>query len=160
MTDISSALGSALSQVSMTHHFVVCIDNPAYDLGTWARVSGLTVSWNPCEYRVGNRGNQLWIMPGTTKYQPIKLSRAACADSQIVQLWLAATSKNPVPLSGTIMLIGLGGLPVVHWRLNEFFPIGWSIVDFDADQGRPALETLELAHTGFLYDEFMPAITL
>jgi phage tail-like protein len=143
-----------LSHVSMTHHFVVWLDNPAYNLGTWSRVSGLSVSWAPCEYRVGDTGNQFWVLPGTTKYEKIKLSRAACLDSQSVQLWLAQTSQNPTPLSGTIMLMGFGGsVPVVHWRLNQFFPIGWSIVDFDADQGKPAIETLELAHTGFLYDD-------
>jgi phage tail-like protein len=153
MTDLSNVLGNVLSQVSMTHHFMVVIDNPAYDLGTWSKVSGLSVSWTPCEHRVGDEGNQLWVLPGTSKYEKIKLSRAACMDSQIVQLWLAQTSNHPVPLSGTIMLVDWGGIPVVHWRLNQFFPIGWSIVEFDADQGRPAIETLELAHTGFLYDD-------
>lgn len=149
---------SLLSQVSMSHHFVVLIDNPTYDLGAWYRVSGLSVKWKSCEYRVGDQGNQSYILPGNTEYQPIKLSRAACADSQIVQAWLASTSLNPVPHSGAIMLMDFGGVPVVHWQLKEFFPIAWSIVDFDADAAKPAIETLELAHNGFLYDESMPAI--
>ena len=55
------------------------------------------------------------------------------------------------------MLMDYGGVPVVQWRLNEFFPIAWSVVDFDADQAKPAIETLELAHTGFLYDHSIPA---
>ena len=144
-----------LTQVSMTHHFVVLIDNPTYDLGTWYRVSGLQVKWQRCDYRVGDRGNQLWVLPGNTEYPTIKLSRAACADSQVVQAWLASTSLNPVPHSGVIMLMDYG-IPVVHWRLNEFFPIAWQIVDFDANAAKPAVETLELAHTGFLYDESVP----
>lgn len=148
---------SLLSQVSMSHHFVVLIDNPTYDLGAWYRVSGLSVKWKSCEYRVGDQGNQSYILPGNTEYQNIKLSRAACADSQIVQAWLASTSLNPVPHSGAIMLMDFGGVPVVHWQLKEFFPIAWSIVDFDADAAKPAIETLELAHNGFLYDESMPA---
>jgi len=145
-----------LTQVSMTHHFVVLIDNSTYDLGTWYRVQGLSVKWQDCKYRVGDQGNQLWILPGNTEYPNIKLSRAACADSQIVQAWLASTSLNPVPHSGAIMLMAYGGVPVVHWRLNQFFPIAWSIVDLDADSAKPAVETLELAHTGFLYDESVP----
>lgn len=146
-----------VTQVSMSHHFVVTIDNPRWDLGTWYRVSGLQVKWKPCEYRVGDKGNQSWVLPGNTEYQNIKLSRAACSDSQVVQAWLASTSLNPVPHSGVIMLMDYGGVPVVHWRLNEFFPIAWQIVDLDADQAKPAIETLELAHTGFLYDESVPA---
>jgi phage tail-like protein len=147
-----------LTQVSMSHRFVVLLDNSTYDLGTWYRVSGLQVKWKPCEYRVGDKGNQFWVLPGNTEYQNIKLSRAACADSQIVQAWLASTSLNPVPHSGVIMLMSYGGIPVVHWRLNEFFPISWSIVDLDADQAKPSIETLELAHSGFLYDESEPAL--
>ena len=145
-----------LTQVSMTHHFVVLIDNSTYDLGTWYRVQGLSVKWQDCKYRVGDQGNQLWILPGNTEYPNIKLSRAACADSQVVQAWLASTSLNPVPHSGAIMLMAYGGVPVVHWRLNQFFPIAWSIVDLDADSAKPAVETLELAHSGFLYDESVP----
>ena len=153
MTDLSNVLGNVLSPVSMTHHFVVILDDPAYNLGSWSKAAGLSVSWAPCEYRVGDAGNQLWVMPGTTKYEKVKLSRAAGADSQIVQQWLARNSARPSPLSGTIMLMDWTGVPVVHWRLNQFIPIGWSIVEFDADQGKAAIETLELAHTGFLYDE-------
>jgi|SRR5215469_5211908 len=143
--------------VGMGHHFSVVIDNPAFDLGTWSRASGLQVSWNICEYRVGDQGNQYWLIPGTTKYSNIKLSRAACVESNIVQMWLAQTSNNPTPLSGAISLVAMGGLvPLVTWKLNEFFPIGWSITDFDAEQGRAAIETLELVHGGFLFDESLP----
>ncbi len=144
-------------EVGMGHHFSVVVDNPAFDLGTWSRASGLQVTWNTCEYRVGDQGNQFWIIPGTTKYSNIKLSRAACIDSNIVQMWLAQTSTNPTPLTGAISLVVAGGLiPIVTWQLNEFFPIGWSVTDFEADQGRPAIETLELMHGGFLFDESMP----
>jgi hypothetical protein len=46
----------------------------------------------------------------------------------------------------------------VVWQLNEFFPIAWSISDFDAEQGKPAIETLELVHGGFLFDASLPQI--
>lgn len=143
--------------IGMGHHFSVVIDNPAFDLGTWSRASGLQVTWNLVEYRVGDQGNLSWIIPGTTKYSNIKLSRAACVESNIVQMWLAQTSTNPTPLSGAISLVAAGGLvPIVVWQLNEFFPIAWSISDFDAEQGKPAIETLELAHGGFLFDASLP----
>jgi phage tail-like protein len=138
--------------IGLTHHFVVVIDNPVYNLGTWSKVEGLSVKWDQCEYRVGDSGNQFWSLPGNTKYEKIKLSRAACAESQIVQQWLAQTSLNPTPLSGVIMLTNAMGIPVVQWQLSQFFPVAWSIDDFDASQGKPAIEKLELVHTGFLAD--------
>jgi phage tail-like protein len=145
--------------IGMGHHFSVVVDNPQFDLGTWSKVSGLQVEWKVCEYRVGDQGNQSWLTPGLTNYSKIKLSRAACLDSMIVQQWLAQTSTNPTPLSGLISLVAMGDLmPLASWPLQEFFPVAWSITDFDADQGRPAIETLEIAHGGFLFDASLPQL--
>ena len=142
------------TSVGMGHQYTVLIDSVTYHFGSWAKASGLSVNWTPCEYRTGDQGNMVWLAPGLTKYEPIALSRAACAESRIVQYWLSSTAKNPQPLSGTIQLINWLGTALVEWRLNEFFPIGWSIDAFDASGGKPAMETLKLAHTGFLGDEF------
>lgn len=150
----ASAVMSALDDFTgMGHRYSVQIDHSLYDLGTWSKVSGLTVSWSPCEYRTGDEGNQVYILPGATKYEPIQLSRAACIQSRIVQQWLVATSRQPMPQSGTIQLVDFIGLPIVEWRLNEFVPVGWSIGEFDASTGRAAIETLKLAHSGFLPDQ-------
>ena len=151
---ITSASGATMG---MGHHYSVQIDNSQYDCGSWSKVSGLSVSWERCEYRVGKQGNEVYILPGTTKYEPIKLSRAACLDSRIVQSWLVATSRCPEPQSGTIQLVNFIGLPIIEWRLNEFFPAGWSISEFDASTGHTAVETLTLTHTGFLPDQTSPA---
>jgi phage tail-like protein len=139
--------------VGMSHRFTVLIDNASYTFGDWSKVTGLTVSWNQIEYRVGDRGNQVWYFPGTTKYEPITLSRAAGPYSRIVQQWLKQTSVNPQPQSGIVQLVDYVGSPIVQWRLNEFFPIAWSVEQFDAAGAKPAIETLKLAHTGFLPDE-------
>jgi phage tail-like protein len=139
--------------VGMTHRYSVLIDNVAYHLGGWSRVTGLSVSWQQVEHRVGDRGNQVWLYPGATRYEPITLSRAAGPYSRVVQHWLTQTSKQPQPQSGTIQLVDFAGIPMVQWRLSEFFPIGWSVDSFDAAGAKPAIETLKLAHTGFLDDD-------
>lgn len=158
LTTVGGARTSlAGARIGLGHHCSVQIDNSTYDLGTWSKVSGLTVSWAPCEYRTGDEGNEVYIFPGITKYEPIQLSRAACPDSQTVQEWLVATSRHPKPQSGTIQLVDFIGLPIVQWRLNEFFPVGWSITEFDASAGRPVIETLKLSHSGFLPDQTSPS---
>ncbi|MFI9274114.1 phage tail protein [Kitasatospora sp. NPDC052896] len=139
--------------VGMTHRYAVLIDNVAYHLGGWSRVTGLSVSWQQVEHRVGDRGNQVWLFPGATRYEPITLSRAAGPYSRVVQHWLTQTSKQPQPQSGTIQLVDFAGIPMVQWRLSEFFPIAWSVDSFDAAGAKPAIETLKLAHTGFLDDD-------
>ncbi|HLI38337.1 MAG TPA: phage tail protein [Streptosporangiaceae bacterium] len=150
---VSVAMPAASTAITgMGHHFSVLLDNAAYDLGTWHKASGLSVSWEPVTYRVGD-SNEMWILPGNPKYQNIELSRAACAESNIVQAWLATTSRYPIPQSGTIMLVNWLGIPIIGWRLTEFYPIGWKVSEFSAHTGHVALETLTLAHTGFLLDE-------
>jgi phage tail-like protein len=152
-TAVSGAVASiSAAMTGMGHRFSVLIDNASYDLGTWHKASGLSVSWEPITYRVGD-SNELWILPGNPRYEHIKLTRAACAESNIVQAWLVTTSRYPMPQSGTIMLVDWLGAPIVGWRLTEFFPVGWGITEFSAHTGHVALETLTLAHTGFLLDE-------
>lgn len=140
------------NEVGMSHRFVVAIDRGEYDLGSWSKVSGLNVTWSVCTYRPGDT-NDVWISPGQTRYPNIRLTRAACTDSQIVQRWLCETSRHHKPLSGSVKMLDWMMLTVVEWKLKHFFPVGWSIADFDATGARPAVETLDLAHTGFLDDE-------
>jgi hypothetical protein len=49
--------------------------------------------------------------------------------------------------------VDFAGAAMVQWRLSEFFPIAWSVESFDAAGAKPAIETLKLAHTGFLEDD-------
>jgi phage tail-like protein len=140
--------------IGMSHHYAVLIDNVKYHFGDWSRAAGLSVSWQQLEHREGDGGNYVQYVPGATKYEPITLSRAAGPYSRVVQYWLSQTSKKPQLQSGTIQLVNFVGMPMVQWRLAEFFPIGWSIESFDASGAKPAVETLKLAHTGFLEDDF------
>jgi phage tail-like protein len=145
-------------QVAMTHRFVVQIDMEEYNLGSWSRVTGLQVSWSRHSYRPGDNNDDL-IFPGNISYTPIKLSRAASSQSATVQEWLRKNSRDPTPLTGGIHMLDYLGMPVITWVLKQFFPVSWSISDFDSTTGKPAIETLELAHTGFLDDEATTGVT-
>jgi phage tail-like protein len=151
MTALMSHLSEDLGQVGMSHRFVVRIDRGAYDLGTWSKVAGLSVSWAKIVYRPGENNDEI-VVPGNVSYPNIKLSRAACSASATVQKWLATTSTRHELLGCGISMIDFRNEPVITWDLRQFFPISWSITDFDSSGARAAMETLELAHTGFLSD--------
>ncbi|MCP9213163.1 phage tail protein [Streptomyces cucumeris] len=156
MRDSINFSDSFFGSVSMTHSFTVAIDRCEYELGDWASASGLYVTWPTCEYRSGDNWNHPLVYPGVPQYQRVKLSRAACGDSQIVQEWLTETSVRNEPLTGAIALVNWAGVPTVTWELKEFFPVAWGINEFSGADGRVALESLELVHTGFLNDDFAP----
>ncbi|MFK0238351.1 phage tail protein [Streptomyces vinaceus] len=140
------------STLALANRFSVVVDAGEYDLGSWAQVQGLDVQWKMCEYRAGDAGNDRWFFPGFTEYTPIKLTRAACADSTKVQKWLSGNSFASKPHSGSISLMDPSNSPVVTWEMRRIIPVKWSISSFEAGQSKVALETLELQHLGFLND--------
>jgi phage tail-like protein len=151
-TIASEAQAVAEHLFGMSHHFIVIIDNPTYDLGFWQKASGLSVTWDVATYRTGSQGNEFWIAPGGTKYTNIKLTRPVSPTSNVTQAWLSATSANMMPLSGAVMLCGSMGIPIITWRLYQFFPVSWQVGEFTSAEAKVVTETLELAHTGFLDD--------
>jgi phage tail-like protein len=151
-------LGGFFEVTGVSHRYVVIIDHQEYDLGSWSKVSGLKVTWDVCQFKAGDN-NDMFTYVGDPKYDKIRLSRAVCYDSQIVQQWLASQAGKHEPLSGTIMLIDSLGLKLVGWELKHFFPVGWSVTDLDAGRTEVAIETLDLVHTGFLEDDVSFSLT-
>lgn len=133
--------------------FSITFDDAKYDLGLWSKVGGLTVTYDSMEYRTGD-STAIWTMSGLPKYSKISLSRATGFESNIVQHWLAETSKNPRSYSGAIVLQTLAGIPMCTWTLKQFVPCSWKVTDFETKAATIVMETLELAHTGFLSDDF------
>ncbi|MGC4941087.1 phage tail protein [Kribbella sp. DT2] len=146
---VGKALEQLTGQVGMSHRYVIGIDRSDYGLGDWTKAAGLGVSWQKHGYRVGGATHES-IVPGNPTYTNVTLSRAAGRDSETVQSWLRTVNRERELLSGAIYLVDFLGLPVVTWKLREFFPTAWRLTEFDSGGARPAIETLELAHAGFL----------
>ena len=137
-------------QVGMSHRYVIDIDRSLYQLGLL--VQGVGSRRQLAEAHLPGRGARRTRRScrATSATRTSASSRAAGADSGRVQEWLVTVTRARQPLSGAIYLVDFLGMPVVTWRLNEFFPIGWRLSEFDSGGSRPAIETLELTHTGFL----------
>jgi len=146
---------AAETQLGMSMRFTVKIDEKKYDLGSWSKVSGLDVTWDLVEYRAGDGPkNERWYFPGLTKYSTIKLERAVQdADTKSVRKWLEENSFKHKVTSGKVELLDAKLAPVMDWTLRHVIPIKWSISPFDSSANKVALETLELAHMGFLENE-------
>lgn len=153
---LAKGLDAFYGTVSTVNNFTVAIDRCEYELGEWSSASGLSVEWQIAEYRSGDSWNHPLIFPGFPQYQRIRLSRAACSDSEVVQEWLNETSLRNKPLTGAISLVNWLGVRTVTWGLKEFFPAAWGINEFSSAQGNVAMETLEFVHSGFLNDDFSP----
>jgi phage tail-like protein len=142
------------SKLGLTNRFHVVVDG--HELGSWSKAEGLDVTWDIAEYRAGDAGNHRWYFPGNTKYSPIRLSRAACEDSNKVKTWLSGNSFKHKLGTGTIELRDSGNTKIITWNLHNAFPAKWSITGFDAGASSVSVETLELVHLGFLDDQQSP----
>ena len=144
------------SMIALTNRFVVTMSGKSeYNLGSWSKAEGLDVTWDMAEYRAGDNGNDRWYFPGNTKYTNIKLLRAVSDETQKVRKWLNENSFDSAPFVGVIKVLDAHGKDIAgaDWQLRDVIPVKWSVGGFDAGASSVSIETLELAHKGFLDDE-------
>jgi len=140
--------------LALSNRFWVKADAPSsIDLGSWAKVDGLDVTFDVVEYRAGDSWNERWYSPGMTKYSTVKLTRTvAKGDSAEVQKWLNITARSHKPGLVNIELRDASDTAVAEWTLRSAMPTKWSVTSFDASTSKVATETLEIVHQGFLDD--------
>jgi len=140
--------------LALANRFTVTVDIPkTMDLGSWAKVDGLDVTFDIVEYRSGDMGNDRWYTPGFSKYSMIKLSRAVSSDTSKTREWLSLTGKTPTPGGMVIALFDSAATKVFEWEMRSAIPAKWSITGFDAGTSKLATEQLDIVHMGFLDDE-------
>lgn len=125
-SDFAWPLGALASRFTVTEG-----NDAQHDLGSWAKVDGLKVTFDVVEYRAGG---------GT-----ITLHRRAGAQSLLVKDWLQRLSESLQPTTVTIVLYGFDGTPLARWVLSGVFPTKWSIESDSADADVP-IETLVLQY--------------
>lgn len=144
------------TMLALTTRFHVSVDG--VDLGGWARCQGLQVKFNPEPYKEGGNYQYAHILPGQIEYPHVTLERAMnAADTAKVQAWLRDRASGWVDAmssggGGTaqITLYDAHGKKVASWQLRNVYPSMWKGPDLDASTLGVAIETLELAHEGFL----------
>ncbi len=138
-----------LSDPSVTVCFTVEIDK-AHDLGVFTGCEGLG-----CEVSIEQReegGNNAFVhqLPGRMKYSNIKLSRPVNGDSQKVARWFAGMGGQVTRATASIVARTVEGKEVATWNLYGVIPVRWQGPSLNVDSPKVAIETLEIAHHGFL----------
>ena len=160
---------SLTTMLALTARFHVVVDGKI-DLGGWARCQGLQVKFNPEPIKEGGNYQYEPILQGHIQYPNITLTRAMNADdTKTVQDWLkeranswidglssgSSAIRRMVHMKGSggtaqITLFDAKGVKVCSWSLRNVYPAMWKGPDLDASTLGVAIETLELAHEGFL----------
>jgi phage tail-like protein len=131
------------------------------DLGHWSACKNLKVELKVSRSREGGNYWYERLQPTCISYANIALERAVHpADSRALQAWLAQVASRWMNYDGTgepyaaqtatITLFGAAGQQVMDWELSGVYPVSWSGPALGAMDNKVAIETLELAHEGFL----------
>ena len=135
---------------AVTVCFAVTIDNSSYDLGLFNTCDGLGCEVTVESRQEGGNNDFVYILPGPIKYTNVKFTRPVNSDSAKVAAWMSSTGPGMKRCTAVIEALTLDGTVVCSWSLRDVFPVKWTGPQFSTDGPKVALETLEIAHHGFL----------
>lgn len=129
-----------------------------------SKISALTKSVEPVDWRTGGDNNATAKVPGHTKYEPITLERGLCADQEFIK-WMklvntyqaaggtTAESFHSFRKNLIIEMYDLVNEKVLSVSVFRAWPSKLTVADFDAKANELAIEVLELQHEGWQIDE-------
>jgi phage tail-like protein len=140
---------SDTAMLGLSMRFAVVVDG--VDLGGWASCQGLSVSFNLVERKEGGVNDRTVWLPGRVTYPRVVLTRAMTAqDSAKVMKWLSGMVDKDQGGTAKITLFDAHNDEVSSWSLQNVLPFLWKGPALNATSRDVAIETLELAHEGFL----------
>lgn len=133
---------------AVTVCFGVKIDGQS--IGTFSSCEGLSMEVVIEQREEG--GNPFFVhqLPGRVKYSNIKLSRPVNADSSKVAGWVAGMATKVERTQMEISAMTQKGEVVAKWSLHGVIPVKWAGPSLNVDGAKVAMETLEVAHHGFV----------
>ncbi|WP_298312697.1 phage tail protein [uncultured Aquimarina sp.] len=110
-------------------------------------VSGLTVDIETEEITEGGENRFKHKIPVRTKYPNLVLKRGLLVDSQVVD-WCKKAVENFdfEPIDLIVKLLNEKHEPLLSWNIVHAYPIKWSIADFNAEESKVVIETIELVY--------------
>ncbi|ATE56443.1 phage tail protein [Actinosynnema pretiosum] len=128
--------------------FVVRIDDES--LGSFTSCDGLSVEFSMEQHEEGGNNGMVWQLPTRVKYSNVKLSRPVTKDSAKILKWISGMAGGIKRKTAVIEARTLEGSVITSWSLTGVVPVRWSGPQLSLDSPKVAVETLELAHHGFL----------
>ena len=128
--------------------FAVSIDDK--DLGTFNSCEGLGIEVVLEQREEGGNNGFVWQLPTRLKYSNVKLSRPLGPDTMKVARWFSSMTGGVTRKTATIVAKSSDDVEVARWSLQDVVPVRWSGPSLNLDSPKVAIETIEIAHHGFL----------
>ena len=128
--------------------FSVVIDGQ--DLGAFTGCQGLSFQVEVETREEGGNNGFVHQLPGRISYTNVRLTRAVNRDSAKISRWFAAMTVPIKRTQAEIRAMASDGTVIASWSLQGVIPVKWDGPSMGLDSPAVAIETLELAHHGFL----------
>lgn len=132
-------------------HFSVSFTGLEEDVDTqFQSVSGLTVDMETEEFAEGGENRFKHKFPVKTKYPNLVLKRGMAVESELIQ-WCrdAMEGFEFAPKDLTVRLLNEKHEPLRTWNVVHAFPVKWAMDDFNAQESKLVIETLEFSYHYF-----------
>jgi phage tail-like protein len=122
----------------------------AVDLGSFTTCDGLGCEVQYEEHWEGGLNAHPWVLPSRLTYSNIVLTRPLTASTVTLGRWMRSQVIEAAPTVGQISALAPDRSTIAQWTLDRVLPVRWQGPSFTAEASNPAMETLELAHHGFI----------
>lgn len=137
------------TQIAVGVHYIVHLDE--HDLGDFLSCEGLGVEVVLESREEGGNNGFVWQFPTRLKYPNIKLTRPVSKDTaDVIVNWVVAAVSGASRGTGHIEARSADNEPVARYDLHDVIPVRWTGPSLNADQPKVLIETLEIAHHGFV----------
>ena len=144
----SAGSAGAATDPAVSLRFTVTIDGKS--IGNFNTCSGLKAEVVMEQREEGGTNGFVWQLPSRIKYSNVTLKRAVGPDSHKLTDWLISFATEATYKTACITAMTGDGQTVTSWNLDGVVPVSWSGPDLDVGTNNVAMETLVLAHHGFL----------
>jgi phage tail-like protein len=136
------------ADVAVSVCFLVSIDY--MPLGAFNGCDGLGIEVVMETREEGGNNGFVWNLPTRLKYPNVKLTRPLTWQSQLTSGWFNTYARKTQRHTAIIAALTPDGKPVGAWALNGVLPVRWSGPKLGPMDNAVSIETLELAHEGFI----------
>lgn len=131
-------------------HFSVAFEGGAEAESQFQSVSGLSMDLDTEQYAEGGENRFKHTLPLKTKFTNLVLKRGLYIQSDLTD-WCKDAMENFKfsPKDLTIMLKNEQHEPLMTWQVSRAYPVKWSVDDFNAEESKIVIETIELCYNYF-----------
>lgn len=134
-------------------HFSVSFDTTVTDNDGDARfqsVGGLNVELETETVKEGGENRFVHSLPVRTKYPNLVLKRGMLANSKLINWCIDSFNSLEIkPADLNVSLLNENHEPLKTWKLKHAWPVKWEVGDFNAEENKLVVETIELTYQYF-----------